>query len=133
MNKPLPADILRPERHANIQGIVGRFRRVYGLAPRFWKVRPERVAGLPAEFGTGDDRQEAFAMIVGTALNRAIDREELIVSLGVANGTVARYALLYKKIPEERKAILRTLAGELASKARKQFLESDDGAGNTKN
>ena len=72
-------------------------------------------------------------MIVGTCLGHAIDREELIVSLGVANGTVARYALIFKRIPENKKSVLRTLAGELASKARKQFLESDDGAGNTEN
>ena len=129
----LPADLLRPERHAHIQGVVDRFRQVYDLGPRFWKVRPDRVDNLPASFGSGEDRQEAMAMIVGTCLGHAIDREELIVSLGVANGTVARYALIFKRIPENKKSVLRTLAGELASKARREFLELDDGTGNTEN
>tara|TARA_E500000305_G_C3991991_1_gene222472 strand:- start:662 stop:886 length:225 start_codon:yes stop_codon:yes gene_type:complete len=74
-----------------------------------------------------------MAMIVGICLEHAIDRKEMVFSLGVANGTVGRYALIYKRIPDETKAIVKQLTGELASKARKEFLELDDGAGNTEN
>ena len=123
---------LRPERHEHIQAVVVRVRRVYDLAPRFWKVRPGRTKDLLASFGTGEDRQEAMAMIVGICLQRGIQRKELADSLGVANGTIGRYSLIYDEIPEETKRIVVQFAGELAAKARLEFKRSDDGTRNSK-
>lgn len=124
---------LLPERHAHIQRVADRVRRVYDLAPGFWKIHVLRTKDLLAEFGKGEDRAEALALIVGICLQRGIQRKELQDSLGIANGTVARYALIYKEIPEETKLIVRQLAGEQAAQARRDFLGLDDGTGNSEN
>ena len=121
---------LRPQRNDHIYQVVDRVRQAYGLAPRFWKVRPGRTRDLDPSFGNGADRQEAMALIVGFCLRRAFQRKELADALGVANGTIGRYSLLYDKITEETKLLAIQFTGELASKARLQFMRSDDGTRN---
>jgi len=68
-----------------------------------------------------------MALIVGLCLARGCQRKEVMDSMRIANGTVARYALIYRNgISEESKLFARQVTGALVGKARKQFLGTDD-------
>ena len=127
MNKRTWNGPLRPGRHALIQKIASEIAHSYSLCDHFWKLSPRRFLNVPPEYGNGETRQEALAMIVGRCLSRKFQRKEVVDSLGIAGGTVGRYSLKYNnEISEESKLFARQVTGALVGKARKQFLGTDD-------
>ncbi len=113
---------LTDKRRTIIEEQAKKIAQIYELPMFFWR-REFRALNRWMDFGKPEDRDEAASILVGSLLARGFQRHELVIGLEMANGTIGQYAVDYKKIPDETKRIIAALSGELAPRARKEFLD----------